>query len=102
MTPSCPWLVNGSSATSVMTPRSGNSFFSARTTRGTSPSAFCASRPSGVFSDGSMTGKSASTGMPSFAVSSAMGSSRSSDTRSTPGIDGTACRRPVPSCTNTG
>ena len=32
--PSWPWLVKGSSATSVITPRPGNSFFSARTTRG--------------------------------------------------------------------
>ena len=55
--PSWPWLVKGSSATSVSRPSCGKRFFSSRTARGTRPSGLVASTPSGVFSAGSMTGK---------------------------------------------
>ena len=44
--PSWPWLVKGSSATSVSMPSSGKRFFSSRTARGTRPSGLVASRPS--------------------------------------------------------
>ena len=56
-----------------MMPSPGKRFFSSRTTVGTRPFAFKASRPSSVFSDGSITGKRASTGMPSATHSSATG-----------------------------
>ena len=59
--PSWPWLVKGSSATSVITPRPGNSFFSERTTVGTKPSGLAASLPTGSFSDALITGNSAIT-----------------------------------------
>ncbi len=45
ISPSWPWLVKGSSATSQSTPRSGNSFLIARTDLQTRLSAFSASEP---------------------------------------------------------
>ncbi len=98
--PSWPWLVKGSSATSVITPRPGNSFFSERTTVGTKPSGLAASLPTGSLSDALITGNRAITGMPSFTQSSATGRSRLR--RSTPGMEATASRRLPPSSTNTG
>ena len=47
-------------------------------------------------------GTSANAGTPSFSAFSATGKRRSSDIRSTPGIDATASVRPLPSRTNTG
>jgi len=60
-----------------MTPSSGKRFFSAPITRGISPSGLVASAPSGVFSEGSIAGKSAITGTPSFRQRSATGKSLS-------------------------
>ncbi len=83
-------------------PSSGKRFFNSRTARGTSPAGLVASRPSGVFSDGSITGNSAITGMPSATHSSAVAYRRSMLRRCTPGMLGTSCACCVPSSTNTG
>ena len=102
MMPSWPCVVNGSSATSVMTPSSGSAFFSARTARCARPSGFQASRPSRLLASGAVTGNSAIAGTPSFATASASRTSSSTVIRSTPGIEGTATRCFEPSMTNTG
>ena len=74
-----------------MIPSSGNDFFRAATTFGISPCGLVASRPSGVFSAGSIEGNSASAGTPSFRQRSATGSNRSKVKRLTPGMDATGC-----------
>ena len=102
MMPSWPWVVNGSSATSVITPSSGTACLSARTARWARPSGFHASLPSSDFASGGVTGNSAIAGTPSFATTSASRTSSSTVMRSTPGIEGTATRCFVPSITKTG
>ena len=62
-------------------------------------SALTASRPSSLFRAGSVEGKSAITGMPSPAASSAAATARSVERRSTPGMDATASRLFSPSIT---
>ena len=65
-----------------------------------------AALPSGVFSEGSMTGKIAITGMRSLTQRSATASNWSMVWRLTPGIDGTGTGAPLPapvaSCTKQG
>ncbi len=75
----------------------GKTFLESRTARGTSPAARVASIPSGVLSEGSMAGNREITGTPSSTHCSATDISKSTETRSTPGIDATACRTCVPS-----
>ena len=70
MMPSCPCVVNGSSATSVTTPSSGTSCLIARTARCARPSGFQASRPSRLLASGAVTGNSAMAGTPRRARSS--------------------------------
>ncbi len=86
----------------MITPSSGKFALSACTVRGTRPSGFQASSAPGVLPARSITGNSASAGTPSRTASSATRSNRSIDTRSTPGIEGTASLRSAPSSTNTG
>jgi hypothetical protein len=93
--------VYGSSATSVITPSSGKRDFRARTARWHKPSSAHAASAAADFASGAVTGNSASAGTRSSLACSAMRSSSSTETRSTPGIDGTAAR-PSSSCTNTG
>ena len=62
--PSCPCVVYGSSAASVMTPSSGTAALTARIARAINPSGFQASAPSGVFKFGSIFGNNAIAGMP--------------------------------------
>ena len=100
--PSWPWLVNGSSATSHSTPRSGNSFFRARTALQTRLSGLVASVPASSRSDGSVNGNSAMQGMSSFTARSAERTTWSTLSRSTPGIEPTGARLFSPSITNIG
>ena len=86
----------------MITPSSGTAFLIARTARCARPSGFQASFPSRLLASGGVTGKSARAGTPSFAIASASRTSSSTDTRSTPGIDGTATRCFWPSITNIG
>ena len=102
MMPSWPWVVNGSSATSVITPSSGTAFLIARTARCARPSGFQASLPSSDLASSGVTGKSATAGTPSRATTSASRTSSSTVMRSTPGIEGTATRCLDPSMTKTG
>ncbi len=92
MTPSWPCEVNGSSATSHKTPRSGSAFFKAATARQTRLSGLTASRPSGSFSAGSTAGNTATVGMPSPAASPAASTRAAIERRQAPGIDGIGSR----------
>ncbi len=102
MMPSWPCVVNGSSATSVITPSPGTAFLSARTARWARPFGFQASLPSSDFASGGVTGNSAIAGTPSLATIFASLTSSSMVMRSTPGIDGTFTRCFLPSITKTG
>ena len=101
--PSWPCVVNGSSATSVIRPSSGKRFFSSRSAVGTRPFGLSASRPSSVFSEGSITGNRAITGMPSdeALLGHRIAGDRACAARR-PGIDATASLLPWPSSRNTG
>ena len=99
--PSWPWLVYGSSATSVITPRPGKRCFSARTARWHRPSSSQAACAVSDLASGAVTGNSASAGIFSSLACSATRSSSSIDRRSMPGIEPTGAR-PAASCTNTG
>ena len=100
--PSCPCVVNGSSATSQITPRSGHAALTARTARQTRLSGFVASSPSGVFRSASITGKTATAGMPAARASFAASTRRSTDRRETPGMDAIGLDDAWPSCTKSG
>ena len=81
---------------------SGNCAFNARIAVCARPSGLNASLAHSVLSGMGVTGKRASVRIPSathFAVSS---NNKSIDRRSTPGIEGTSSRWPVPGRTNTG
>ncbi len=73
-----------------------------RTAEQTRLSGFSASSASAVFLAGSVAGKIATAGIPSSTAVPTAASSRSTDNRSTPGIDGMDSRRLTPSCTKTG
>lgn len=100
--PSWPWVVYGSSATSQMIPRSGTSARSLWTDLPTKFSGFSASSPRSLFKLGSVSGNSASAGIPRSAAYLASKINWSIDNRNTPGIDSISDRTPVPSVTKTG
>ena len=100
--PSWPWLVNGSSATSHITPISGTARLIAETARQTRFSGFAASSPSGVLSAGSVTGKTATIGIPSAAASPTASTRRGIVNRYTPGNVPTSTLSSGPSWTKTG
>jgi hypothetical protein len=74
---------------------------SARTARWHRPSSSYAAAASSDLASGAVTGNSASAGIRNSLACSATFSSSSIDSRSIPGIDGTATR-PASSCTKTG
>ena len=86
----------------MITPRAGNSFFTARTACCAMPPGFQDSRASRLFLSGGMTGKSAIAGMRSFESVSHSRNSSSIDSRSIPGIETTGWRCFLPSTTNIG
>src|SRR6478609_7397037 len=86
----------------MMTPSSGTAFLIARAARQTRLSGLTASEPTGSRRAGSVYGKSATAGMPSFAARSAARTASSSERRSTPGIEAIPCRTRSPSIRNSG
>src|SRR6478609_4853967 len=100
--PSWPWLVKGSSATSQRMPTSGTSRLIAPMARQTRLSGLSASLPVSSRRLGSVYGKSAMQGMARRAARSASRTAWSIDSRSTPGIEGTGMRVFSPSITNKG
>ena len=102
MIPSWPWVVKGSSATSVITPSSGTASLIDFTARCTSPSALWASSAIKLLLLAPTTGNRAMAGIPSDAISLAWSTNRSMLKRSIPGIEGIASRWPSPSSTKTG
>jgi hypothetical protein len=102
MRPSWPWVVNGSRATSVITPSAGNSFLTARTASWAIPPGFHDSRASSDFLSAGTTGKSAMAGIDNRARMAHSRSSSSTDSRSMPGIEAMGCLCFAPSTTNIG
>ena len=95
--PSWPWDVNGSSATSQMTPMLVVAAFTARTARQTKLSGLKLSSPPGVFLSAGVTGKTAMAGMPRASASCAAATSDAIECRWTPGMLGIGASGPSPS-----
>ena len=85
-----------------MMPKFGKRFLSSRTALGMRPFGLNASLPSGVFNEASITGKSASTGIPRSTHSCATGNNKSNETRLAPGMEATASDLPWPSSKKAG
>ena len=95
-------MVNGSRATSVITPNAGKAAFKARTARCAKPSGFHASSALADLADCGVTGNSANAGIPNATACAASCNNRSMLKRSTPGMEEMASRWFSPSSTKTG
>ena len=102
MRPSWPWLVYGSSATSVTRPSWGNSRLMARQAWQTRLPSLNASLPRSSLRCGSVYGKNAIAGISSATARPASRTASSTLSRSTPGIAATGTRRFSPSIRKSG